>query len=167
MRYRLWVFVLLGLTSVALLINACKKDNSDTVSYFLTEGTWQLASVQRTTYLGDTKLLTETLDSLCTLNQTFKFTSDNACTYTNYHCITQSSTGKWLITPDNLTLQTTLSAQDTLKGAIVNVKAFDNAQIVNLGQYSMVLNTGYTSSYYTSKTPRVIVRYGFVHPSNQ
>ena len=159
---------MIGMAGIALLVNSCKKDNGDTVSYFLTNGTWQLASVQRTTYLGGTQLSTVTLDSLCNLSQTFKFTSDNACTYTNYHCISQNSTGKWQLGSDNLTLQTTLSAQDTAKGGtIVNVNAFGVAQIENLGQYSLVLNTGDISTYYTAKTTRVITRYGFVHPTNQ
>lgn len=148
---------------MALVINSCKKDNSDTVAYFLTAGSWQLVSVQTASFVGDTLKRTDTLNTTCSLNQIFQFKSDNSCTYANYHCITQNSGGQWQITPDELTLQTTLSVQDTLKGATVTTKAFQNAQIINLGQYSLVLQTGDTSPYYTSKTPRKITRYGFVH----
>lgn len=155
---------------MVLLVNACKKDNSDTVSYFLTSGTWTLASVTKQSFVGDTLKRTDTLNTNCTnLTQVFQFKPDNSCSYSNYHCIKQNSAGTWQLTSDNLILQTTLSAQDTAKGVIVVKPAavFDNAQIVNLGQYSLVLQTGYTSSYYTSKTPRVITRYAFVHATNQ
>ncbi|MEO6524046.1 MAG: hypothetical protein ABIN91_20345 [Mucilaginibacter sp.] len=168
-RYRLYVCASLLLAGIGLFSNSCKKDNSDTLSYFLTTGTWQLASVTRQTFVGDTlkTIGTDTLNLTCNLTQTFKFNTDNSCTYINYHCINQSSKGTWALDIDNLNVQTTLSAQDTSKNTIVTVKAFDNAQIETLGQYSLVLRTGYTSSYYTSKTKRVIVRYGFVHAVNQ
>jgi hypothetical protein len=172
-RYRLYLCTSLLLASIGLFTNSCQKDNSDTLSYFLTNGTWQLASITRQTFIGDDaqKIGTDTLNLTCNLTQTFKFNADNSCTYINYHCINQSSTGSWALNIDNLSLQTTLSAQDTLttNNATTNVtvKAFDNAQIETLGQYSLVLKTGYTSSYYTSKTKRVIIRYGFVHPVSQ
>lgn len=161
------------LVGVGLFTNSCKKDNSDTLSYFLTNGTWQLASVTRQTFIGDDsqKNGTDTLNLTCTLTQTLKFNVDNTCKFTNYHCITQSSAGNWNLNTDNLSIQTTMTAQDTLTTnkvtANVTVNAFDNAQIETLGQYSLVLKTGYTSPYYTSKTKRVIIRYGFVHAISQ
>jgi hypothetical protein len=166
-KYRLHILLILGSAGLAMLVNSCKKDNNDTVSYFLTSGSWQLASVTRQTFVGDTLKKTDTLNTTCSLTQILQFKTDNSCTYTNYHCLTQSSTGKWSISSDNLGLQTTLSAMDTLKGATVSVTAFGSAQFENLGQYSLVLRTGYTSVYYTSKTPRVIYRYGFVHSIGQ
>ncbi|RKR81745.1 hypothetical protein BDD43_1896 [Mucilaginibacter gracilis] len=148
-----------------MLVNSCKKDNSDTVAYFLTNGTWQLAAVQTQTFVGDTLKRTDTLNTNCGLNQLFKFNNNNSCTYSNYHCITQSSAGTWQLASNDLILQTTLAAQDTAKGVVVTKPAsvFTNAQIINLGQYSFVLQTGDTSPYYTSKTRRVITRYAFVH----
>lgn len=148
------------------MVNSCKKDNSDTVSYFLTSGKWTLADVTRETYVGDTLKRTDTLNLTCHNPQIFTFTTDNVCTLTGYHCIDQSSTGKWQINTDNLTLQTTLTVKDTSKRGIIDTTAFSLAKIDNLGRYSLVLKAGYISTYYTSKTPRVITRYGFVHSSN-
>lgn len=168
-KRRFYFVMLLALTGMAFMVNSCKKDNSDTLSYFLTRGKWQLASVTRQTYVGDTLKTagTDTLNLTCTLTQTFQFNTDNSCTFVNYHCITQTSTGSFNLDINNLSLQTSMTAQDTSKAAIVTVKAFDNAQIETLGQYSLVLKTGYTSTYYTSKTRRVIIRYGFVHALTQ
>jgi hypothetical protein len=166
-KYKLYFFLVLGLISIALLINSCKKDNSDTVAYFLTIGSWQLASVQTQYFVGDTLKTTDTLNTTCNLSQNFQFKSDNSCTLTNYHCLTQTTNGKWQLSSDNLTLLVTMSAQDTLKGAIVTVPVFQNSQIINLGSYSMVLQTGDTSPYYTSKSKRTITRYGFIHAINQ
>jgi hypothetical protein len=165
--YRLYFLFAFCLVVFAMLTNSCKKDNSDNVTYFLTAGTWRLASVTRISYVGDTLKKTDTLNLTCNTKQDFIFKSDNSCSYSNYHCITQTSAGKWSISSDNLSIQTTLTAQDTSKGTTVNVNAFGTAQIENLGQYSLVLRTGYTSVYYTSKTARVIYRYGFIHSIDQ
>lgn len=146
-----------------MLINSCKKDNNGTLAYFLTNGTWTLASVQVFHYVGDTQGKTDTLNTTCNTIQRFTFNSDNSCAYQNYHCITQTSTGTWSIDNDNLMLNCNLSAQDTSKSAIVTVKAFQNALIDNLGQYSLVLKTGDIQAAYKSNTVRTITRYGFVH----
>jgi hypothetical protein len=166
-KHRLFIFLLLGAISTGVFINSCKKDNSDTVSYFLTSGTWQLASVTRQNFVGDTLKRTDTLNTKCDSTQRFKFNTDNTCRYDNYHCIIQKSPGTWSLSSDNLTLQTSIMAQDTAKGAVViQQTAFVVAQIINLGQYSLVLQTGTISAFYTSKTVRVITRYGFVHNIN-
>ncbi len=146
-----------------MLFNSCKKDSNDSVAYFLTYGTWTLASVQVFHYVGDTQGKTDTLNTTCNVKQTFTFNSNNTCTYTNYHCITQTPSGTWNIGDDNLTLSCNLSAQDTSKGATVTVKAFQTALIDNLGQYSLVLKTGDIQAAYKSNTVRTITRYGFVH----
>ncbi|EHQ28179.1 DUF5004 domain-containing protein [Mucilaginibacter paludis] len=166
-KYKFSFLACIGLACIALLINSCKKDNSDTVHYFLVGEKWQLASVQRQTFVGDTLKKTDTLNTACDSIQKFQFNSDNTCTYENYHCIPQINTGTWQLVSDDLVLQTNLTVKDTLNGAIVtNAKAFAYAQIINLGQYSFVVQTGDVSSYYTSKTRRVITRYGFIHPTN-
>ncbi len=56
-----------------------------------------------------------------------------------------------------------MAAQDTSKGNKVNVTAFSNAQVVTLGQYSLVLQTGDIQAFYKATTVRTITRYGFVH----
>lgn len=162
-KYKVPFFLLLGVVALTLLFNSCKKDNNDSVAYFLTYGSWTLASVQVFHYVGDTQGKTDTLNTTCNNTQTFTFNSDNTCAYNNYHCITQNSSGTWNIGDDNLTLSCNLSAQDTSKSKIVNVKAFQTALIDNLGQYSLVLKTGDIQVVYKSTTVRTITRYGFVH----
>lgn len=162
-KYKVPFFLLLGLAALILLFNSCKKDNNDSVAYFLTYGTWTLASVQVFHYVGDTQGKTDTLNTTCNTTQTFKFNSDNSCEYKNYHCITQDKSGTWSIGSDNLTLTCNLPVQDTSKSTTVNVKAFQTALIDNLGQYSLVLKTGDIQVVYKSTTVRNITRYGFVH----
>ena len=166
-KYKFSFFLLLALTAVTLLVNSCKKDNSDNVQYFLTNGTWTLASVQRFHYVGDTQGITDTLNANCQTKQTFVFNSDNTCTYQNYHCITQSSSGTWNVDQANVSLTASLPAQDTLKGSIVMVKAFSAASIITLGQYSLVLETGDIQPFYKATTVRTITRYGFVHDTSK
>ncbi|WP_448701656.1 hypothetical protein ACFGVR_05485 [Mucilaginibacter sp. AW1-3] len=162
-KYKVPFFVLPGLMMLAMLVNSCKKDNGDSVSYFLTSGVWTLASVQVFHYVGDTQGKTDTLNTTCGITQKFTFSTNNNCTYQNYHCITQNSSGTWSINLDNLTLNCDMSAQDTSKATMITVKAFQNAAIDNLGQYSLVLKTGDIQPFYKATTVRTITRYGFVH----
>jgi hypothetical protein len=162
-KHKFRFLFLLGLTAVILLVNSCKKDPNDSVAYFLTNGSWTLASVQVFHYVGDTQSKTDTLNTTCGLDQKLVFNSNNTCTYQNYHCIAQNSSGSWSINSDNLTISTTLAAQDTSKGGILKVVAFSAGQIVNLGQYSLVLQTGDIQPFYKATTVRNITRYGFVH----
>lgn len=159
--------MLLGLVGAALLVNSCKKDSGDSISYFLTNGTWTLASVTVSHYVGDTQGQTDTLNLTCGVTQTFSFNNSGNCNYANYHCITQNTSGTWSIDQDNLVLHCNMPAKDTLTVAkvttMVAVKAFQNALIDNLGQYSLVLKTGDIQSYYKATTVRTITRYGFVH----
>ena len=145
-----------------VLSASCKKTNTDTPSYFLSAGgAWTLASQQVYHYVGDSLKSTDTIN--IGLNQTFLFNSNNTCNYTNYRSIAQSSLGAWQFNNDSLTVQTTLSCKDSVNGAVVTDKPFADAEIINVGQYSLVLETGYLSSYYTTKTVRKITRYAFVH----
>jgi len=153
---------MLTLIGAALLVNSCKKDSNDSISYFLTNGTWTLASVTVLHYVGDTQGKTDTLNLTCGNTQTFTFSGNN-CNYVNYHCITQNTSGTWSIDQDNLILHCDMPARDTSKATMVTVKAFQNAQIDNLGQYSLVLKTGDIQAFYKATTVRTITRYGFVH----
>ena len=153
MKYKISVLLLGLIIAVALFSNSCKKDSGDQLSYFLTSGTWSLASQQVFHYVGDTLKKTDTINLACT--QKLTFNSNGSSAYQNYNCNNSSGTGQWNITPSNLTVQSPIIiGKDTL---------FSNAQIVNLGQYSLVLQTGSISPYYTSKTVRLITRYGFIH----
>lgn len=156
------LFLLPVLAMLVLIANSCKKDNSGTVENLLSRGTWQLASVMRYNYIGGTNVSTDTLNTKCGLTQTFTFTSDYNCTFRNFSCIDQVATGQWKLSDDKLSLISSLSAKDTLAGASVSAKPFINARIVNLGQYSLIIETGDLSSYYLSTDKRHIKRYGFV-----
>ncbi|OCX50640.1 hypothetical protein BEL04_22990 [Mucilaginibacter sp. PPCGB 2223] len=162
-KYKVPFFALLCLAAVTLFFNSCKKDNGDTLAYFLTNGKWTLASVTVLHYVGDTQGKTDTLNATCAADQVYIFNADGTCSYSNYHCITQNSSGTWNVDQDNLTLSCNMSAQDTSKGNKVTVKAFQAALIDNLGQYSLVLKTGDIQAYYKATTVRTITRYGFVH----
>src|SRR5476651_2585852 len=150
MKKSRYIFFLFCLTAISLLVNSCKKDNSGTVENVLAHGTWQLASVLRINYIGSTNVSTDTLNAKCLLSQTFAFNADNTCTFTNFSCISQTSKGQWQLSDDKLTLQSTLSCTDTLGTATVTAQPFLTARIINLGQYSMILETGDLSSYYLS-----------------
>lgn len=145
-----------------MLSNSCKKDTQTSVESLLARGTWQLASVQVYNYIGGSNTSTNVFNTTCTLNQTFTFASDGTCTYQNFSCITQTTNGQWKLSDDKLTLQSTLSCQDTLAGATITAMPFKTARIVNLGQYSMVLETGDISTYYLATDKRHIKRYGFI-----
>ncbi len=150
---------LLGLFFVALLANSCKKIAQNSIENALTSSPWQLASVTQTTYLGEAITSTETLNTNCSLTQIFSFKTDNSCTYTNFECVQQDTSGKWSLSPDKLILYVDMAAKDTTSAG--SSKPFSNSRIINLGLYSMVLETGPVSNFSTT-VPRKIRRYGFV-----
>ncbi len=162
MKGRYILIVLTAVVTVTMLSNSCKKDAQSTVESLLARGTWQLASVIRLNYVGGTNVSTDTLNTKCLLSQTFIFNSDNTCAFQNFSCISQTAKGMWQLSDDKLTLQSTLSATDTLAGVMVTATPFQTARIVNLGQYSLVLETGDLSSYYLSTDKRHVKRYGFI-----
>lgn len=148
-----------------LIINSCKKSNTGNVQVLLTRSPWQLASVQVFNKLGSSTISTDTLNVNCDSTQIFTFNSNHTCTYTNFDCIPQKASGSWTISGDQLTLISTIAMTDTLTTAdtVKNDKPFQNTKIINLGQYSMVLQTGDVNKLITSTTKSRIVQYGFVH----
>lgn len=152
-------FFLFGLICLALVTNSCKKIAQSSIENALTSSPWQLASVTQTTYLGEAITSTETLNTNCSLTQIFAFKTDNSCTYTNFECIQQSASGKWSLSPDKLILYVDMTSQDTT--AAGSSKPFATARIINLGLYSMVVETGPVSNF-TTTVPRKIRRYGFI-----
>ena len=155
------------LTATGLFINSCKKDNQNTVEVLLTRGKWQLASVMVYNFLGSSQVgTTDTLNTNCDSTQIFTFNTNNTCSYTNFECIPQKTSGNWTLSSDQLTLMSNMLCADTLIGGQPDPKKsqpFINAKIVNLGQYSFILQTGDVNTFYTSTTKRRIVTYGFVH----
>jgi hypothetical protein len=158
------------LVLMSMVTNSCKKESqTQLVESLLTRGPWQLASVIRHNYVGDTEEKPDTLNTACTSSQLFTFTADHNCTYTNFSCITQSKQGGWSLTSDDLFLNSSMSCTDTatVKGVLDTITRmpFVNAKIQNLGNYSLIIQTGDISAYYTSTTKRIIIQYGFVHPA--
>lgn len=170
MKKRYLYFFLSLLLVVSFVANSCKKESqTQLVESLLTRGQWQLSSVIVFSYIGSNSLKPDTLNS-CNLKQIFQFTDNHNCTYTNYACQQQNCSGNWSLSQDDLYLRANMNAIDTVPGTkgidTLHDRPFIYAQIVNLGQYSLVLQTGDISTYYTSTTKRIIVQYGFVHPAN-
>jgi len=149
------------------MISSCKKtDEQASINTFLTGGrVWRLASMQVYHYNGDTLKRTDTLNTTCTRNQTFYFDTDGTCTYTNYSCLDQISAGTWkMITQDSLRIQSNMVCNDTTRAG--SSKPFHNAQIINLGQSSLVLQDEFISVLRTKPVlvlSRKITRYAFIH----
>lgn len=153
---------MVGFAMTALVINSCKKETQNNIETLFATGQWQLASLQRTHFVGDTLKKTDTLNGDCILDQTFTFNADKTCTYTNYTCMAQpTATGNWALSTDQLFLNSNITCQDTTGGG-TTTQPFKVARIVNLGQYSLVLETGSLETYYPPNRMRTITRYGFV-----
>lgn len=147
-----------------LFVNSCKKQPVDYTNTLLTASPWTLANVYVYRYVGSSLTETDTLNTKCGLTQTFTFSDDQSCTYTNFICRAGTASGIWKFSDDRLTLISTIMAKDTVPGGRDTTDApFKNAQIVNLGSYSLVLQTGDVNSFFTSTTRRVIKRYSFIH----
>jgi hypothetical protein len=160
-------FLLLAIILIALVVNSCKKDNTGSIKTLFTGGKWQLASVLAFNYIGNTETSIDTLNDSCKLTQFFTFNTDNTCTYVNFDCITQTSTSAtYSLTPNQLFLNTNIVCKDTT--AAGSSMPFANAGIINLGQYSLVLQTGDIAPNYSLTAKRRIIQYGFIRqPLNQ
>ena len=154
-------FLLLAIILTALVINSCKKDNTGSIKTLFTGGKWQLASVMAFNYVGNTQISTDTLNNTCQLTQFFTFNTDNTCSYTNFDCITQtSSVAPYTLTPNQLFLNTSIVCKDTtLAGSSA---PFVNAAIINLGRYSLILQTGDITPNFSLTKKRRIIQYGFI-----
>jgi hypothetical protein len=172
MKNKRILFLLAALVTISMVSNSCKKDAQTSIQALFTKGKWQLASVIKLRYLGASQLTpvhSDTMNTTCDSTQIFTFTSNTTCSYTNFDCIPQKvTTGTWSLSKDQLFLMANITLADTLAGGKVNPagQPFIYTQIVNLGQYSMVLQTGNIATYYTSTTKRTIIQYGFVHPAS-
>lgn len=153
--------LLISLLLIGVVANSCKKQNESNIQALLTTDTWELASLQVFHFVGDTQLPTDTLNTACDTTQLFTFFRDGTCTYTNYHCEPQPiARGSWALSDTKLILNADMICQDST--AAGSSKPFSNSQIINLGEFSLVLQTGDTQAYYTATQPRTIYRYGFI-----
>ncbi|MBB6131698.1 hypothetical protein [Mucilaginibacter lappiensis] len=166
MKNKIPLVFVLGLVMVNLLSNSCKKDNNSNIPHLLTAGSWLLATVQVYNYVGDAQV--GVIDSLyvgCDSTQTFTFNTNNTCTFVNFACLAQKTTGNWSLTANRLYLTTDMTCKDTtgnLNKAVKQIQPFSNAQIATLGVYSLVLQTGDVQPNYSATSRRRIVRYGFI-----
>ena len=159
MRRKSILFIILGLLG-CVLYQSCKKDDQDSIEALLGRGAWEVASIQVFNYIGDTQQSTDTLNTDCDLKQVFTFKPDKTCTYTNFDCKEQTATGNWSLSRDKLYLLSGIVCRDTTEAG--SVKPFENTKIINLGQYSLVLQTGDLQSNYPPNQRRRIVQYGFI-----
>ncbi|MES2378977.1 MAG: lipocalin family protein [Bacteroidota bacterium] len=160
MKSKLPFLFISGLILINLLSNSCKKDKQNNIEALFSSGSWQLASVRYTISVGDTIKLDTVLNTKCDTTQVFTFKEDKSCTYTNFDCIHQpTAKGNWALSENNLFLSSDIVCKDTTK--VGSSKPFANAQIYNIGQYSLVLLTGDIQNY-TINTKRKVIRYGFV-----
>lgn len=144
---------------IGVAVNSCKKTDQSNIPNLLTTRQWQLGSVLVYKYIGDIQQSTDTI--ICDTTQIFKFYKDGSCTYTNFDCKDQPiANGTYSLSDTKLTLFADMVCQDN--SATGSSKPFANAQINNLGEFSMVLQTGDTQAYYTSTQPRTIYRWGFI-----
>lgn len=156
------ILLLSSILIICLVINSCKKDSQTPIQSLFTGATWQLASVLVNHYTGNTLISTDTLNTKCGLVQLFTFNKDNTCVYSNFDCITQTSaSAKWSLTANQLYLSANVVCKDT--SAAGTSMPFVNAQIQNLGHYSLVLQTGDVQPNYSLTKPRRIVVYGFIN----
>lgn len=150
------VLMLIGIFS-----NSCKRNDVNNVPSLFTTGYWQLGSLTELRYLGDTPLSVK--QDSCDKNQIFTFNKDNTCTYTNFACNTNSASGTWSLDDTRIFLRANITMPDSLGKPS---QPFINAHINNLGDYSLVLETGDIQPYYNSTDTRVIYRWGFVRMRN-
>ena len=158
MKFKFRLLLLCGFVATGLLVNSCKKSNQDYIQSLFVGGKWQLSSMQVTYATGAATDSVVLRDTSCSFIQTFTFNADNTCTYTNYRCSEQTSTGHWTLSTDKLFLNSNISVDSVG----VTIAPFKNAQIVTLGQYSLILQTGDLQTYYPANMKRIITRYGFV-----
>jgi hypothetical protein len=160
MKKNIVLILLPGLLLMSVIVNSCKKATQTSIQTLFTGGKWQLASITRYHFLNNSALKSDTLNTTCNTTQFFTFNTDNTSTYTNFDCITQTSTGQWALTPDQLFLNCNMVCQDTT--AAKTSKPFLSAKIINLGQYSLILRTGQYGDYYPANQLVTYTDYGFV-----
>jgi hypothetical protein len=160
MKNKFPLLLLSGLL-ITLLYNSCKKDSQNSIQVLFTNTPWQLASVVAHNFVGNSETSRDTLNVNCDSLQVFTFYKDNTCNYTNFDCLPQkSTTASWSLAPNKLYLIANIVCKDTTANG--SSMPFIDAHILNLGQYSMVLETGDIQPNYSLTAKRRIVTYGFV-----
>jgi len=170
MKFKIRLLFLFTVAAIGLMVNSCQKTKQDYIATLIAQNQWQLSSATITTYIGSSAISQLTLDTSCLVTQIFKFNPDNTCSYTNFDCLTQSTKGTWALSQDKLFLNVNMFCKDTITrrtDTTTHSKPFQTAQIVNLGQYSLVLKTGDLETYYSPTQKRVQYQWGFVRVKSQ
>jgi hypothetical protein len=161
MKNKRLFFLLSAAIAIAMIVNSCKKQTQSPIQQLFVGGQWELASVTVTYYTGD-QVDSTVVDTTCHMAQYFTFLANNTCTYTNYDCLTQTpAAASWTLTANQLFLQANVVCKDT-SSKTGSSMPFSDAQIENLGQYSLILNIGSIQPNYSLTQPRVIYTYGFI-----
>ncbi|MES2268232.1 MAG: hypothetical protein V4520_15835 [Bacteroidota bacterium] len=150
--------LLAGMLLLGFMLNSCKKEKTESLQSLFTNGKWQLGSVIEYKYLGGQETDRDTLD--CDLAQTFKFNDDMTCSYTNLDCKENTVSGRWSLSDTRLFLNADITYPTVTSAG--TKQPFINSRINNLGDFSMVLETGDLQTYYTSTDRRTIRRWGFI-----
>ena len=158
MKNRNLYFLLACLLVVTFFGTSCKKEKQTSIPSLLTTGTWQLGSIEEYHYLGDQRLSLDTIQADST--QIFAFNKDMTCTYTNFDNKAGTESGKWSLDKTSLYLFADITYPDVTSAG--TKQPFINSHITNLGEYSLVMETGDIQTYYTATDKRTIRRYGFV-----
>jgi uncharacterized membrane protein YciS (DUF1049 family) len=169
MKLKIRLLLLFVIVAVGLTVNSCQKTKQDYIASLIAQNQWQLSSAQVTTYIGGTAISQLTLDTACLVTQIFKFNTDNTCSYTNFDCLAQATKGTWALSQDKLFLSVNMTCKDTIArtDTTTHSKPFETAQIINLGQYSLVLKTGDLQTNYSPTQKRVQYQWGFVRVKSQ
>jgi hypothetical protein len=170
MKFKIRLSLLFAVVALGLVVNSCQKTKQDYIATLIAQNQWQLSSAQVTTYIGSTQTSQLILDTTCLVTQVFKFNTDNTCSYTNFDCLAQATKGTWALSQDKLFLNVNMIAKDTIArpgDTTTHSKPFQTARIVNLGQYSLVLQTGDLETYYSPTQKRVVYQWGFVRVKSQ
>ncbi|RYU90817.1 hypothetical protein EWM62_09250 [Mucilaginibacter terrigena] len=157
MKKRNLYFLLAGLLVISFFANSCKKEKQSSIAGLLTYGKWQLGTVMEYKYLGDSQQSVDTLE--CDSAQIFVFNDDKTCSYTNFDCAPATVNGTWSLSDNKLFLFADITYPEITSAH--TKQPFINSRIANLGEFSMVLETGDLQTYYTATDNRTIRRYGF------
>jgi hypothetical protein len=170
MKFKIRLLLLFTVAALGLIVNSCQKTKQDYIATLIAQNQWQLSSATVSTFIGSSQISQLTLDTTCLVTQIFKFNPDNTCNYTNFDCLSQNTKGTWALSQDKLFLNVNMIAKDTIArpgDTTTHSKPFQTAKIINLGQYSLVLQTGDLETYWSPTQKRVIYQWGFVRVKSQ
>lgn len=158
MNNRKIYFLLTGLLTLSFFFNSCKKEKQTSIPTLFANGEWELGSIIRYKYLGDAQQSVDTIQIKTT--QLLSFNKDMTCTYTNFDDVEGNVSGNWSLSDTQLYLFANITYPTVTSDG--TKQPFINCKILNLGDFSLVFQTGDIQTYYTATDVRIIRQYGFV-----